>query len=122
MKHEPDSDTNLVTESAILAPQTAISVHERRKTQRKQRIQRAQRVLLKLLAGVGPSRIAEEEHISRSTVWRYRRHKSLTGRGAAQKLEVAPVGTRIAARLIDCWLIGVTLVAGWGLGVHLARA
>src|SRR5437667_4706639 len=72
MKHEPDSDTNLVTESAILASQTAISVHERRKIQHKQRIQRTQRILLKLLAGVGPSRIAEEEHISRSTVWRYR--------------------------------------------------
>ena len=35
---------------------------------------------------------------------------------------MAPVGRRIAARLIDCWLIGVTLVAVWGLGFHLATA
>ena len=44
----------------------------------------------------------------------------LTGRRAAEKLEVAPLGRRIAARFIDCWLIGVTLVAVWGFGFHLA--
>jgi DNA-binding CsgD family transcriptional regulator len=73
MKHVPHSDTNSGRKTVILAPETAISVYESRQFRHKQRIKRTHRILLKLLAGVGPSRIAREEFVSRSTVWRYRR-------------------------------------------------
>src|SRR3990170_4758110 len=73
MKHVPHSDTNSGRKTVILAPEMAISVHKTRQIRHIQRIKRTQRILLKLLAGIGPSRVAREERVSRATVWRYRR-------------------------------------------------
>jgi len=73
LKHVPLSDTNSGRKTVILAPETAISVHETRQIRHKQRQKRTQCILLKLLAGIGPTRIAREERVSRATVWRHRR-------------------------------------------------
>ena len=73
MKHVPLSDTHSGRKTAILAPEMAISVHETRQIRHKQRQKRTQRIMLKLLAGVGPSRITRDEYVSRATVWRHRR-------------------------------------------------
>jgi uncharacterized RDD family membrane protein YckC len=35
---------------------------------------------------------------------------------------MTPFGKRIAARFIDCWLLGATLVTLWGFGFHLATS
>jgi len=72
MKHVPLSDTHSGRKTVINTPETAISVYESRQIRHKQRQKRTQRILLKLLAGIGPSRITREECVSRATVWRYR--------------------------------------------------
>jgi len=96
MKHVPLSDTHSGRKTVILAPETAISVYESRQLRHKQRQKRTQRILLKLLAGIGPTRIAREEYVSRATVWRYRRRLR----------QLAPVVRKMlrdAARRQDWW-------------------
>src|SRR2546428_10751686 len=36
----------------------------------------------------------------------------------ARQLDMVPLGKRLAARFVDCWLLGAMLVALWGFGYH----